>query len=92
MTTNVVKKLTGVYQHSKTKVFYNVTGFARLVDNPSKILVLYEQPYDTTLRNTDIRISQGSLWAREINDFNAVVDDEGTKRFVKIGDLSLSKL
>ena len=90
MTTIITK---GLYQHSKSGVLYNVTGLARSVDDPSKMLVLYEQPYDTKLRNTDIRILQGDLWVRELNDFNAVIDNEGTKRFIKIGDLkSLSKL
>jgi hypothetical protein len=59
----------GLYQHLRTKNLYFVDGLARNVDNPNKLTVVYTQLYDSDLKGTDIKLPTGSMWLRDIDDF-----------------------
>lgn len=81
---NMSRLITGLYKHYKGKQ-YNVIGVGRSTDNPMKQFVVYEQLYDNKIENTDIDLPKGSLWIRELYEFNGYVDKTDTiKRFTKI--------
>ncbi len=67
----------GIYKYNKTGNLYNVIGTGRSVDNPNKIVVIYEQLYETNLRGTDIVLEKGSIWVRDLESFN--LDNKFTK-------------
>jgi hypothetical protein len=64
---NIVTR--GLYQHLRTQKYYFVEGFARDVTNPNKLSVVYTQLYDSNLKGTDIRLPIGSMWLRNVDDF-----------------------
>lgn len=59
----------GIYQHVVNKKFYKVIGVGRLIENPEKLVVLYEQLYYSKLRNYNIALPKGTIWIRSTNDF-----------------------
>jgi hypothetical protein len=61
--------LRGVYKHLRTSNLYFVDGFVRDVTNPNKISVVYTQLYESKLNGTDIKLPHGSMWIRNIDDF-----------------------
>lgn len=61
--------LKGLYQHLRTGGIYFVNGCARDVTNPNKISIVYSQLYESKLKNTDTNLPRGSMWIRDINDF-----------------------
>ena len=65
-----MNNLRGLFRHIKTTQLYYVEGTARAVTNPTKLVVVYSQQYDSTLRGTDVKLPVGSLWTRDIDDFN----------------------
>ncbi len=72
----------GMYRHTKTGNLYKVVGLGRSVENPNKQVVIYEQQYESRLRDTDTRLPYGSVWTRSLEDFNSY--EGGIKKFVKI--------
>ena len=76
MTTNILK---GLYIHKSSGKKYNVIGIGRSVDCPYKTVVIYEQLYDGHMRGTNIELPVGSLWVRDLNEFN-------TARFIKVDE------
>jgi hypothetical protein len=66
----------GIYQHIKTKNLYNVIGYGRSVYKPEKIIVIYEQLYESklvlnnnTIENDYLPIK--SIWTRDIDDYKS---------------------
>lgn len=72
----------GIYKHLKTSKLYKVVSFGRLVENPTKNYVIYEQLYESQLRypkdqnsenqdnkNQVVELPYGSTWMRELDDF-----------------------
>lgn len=51
----------GLYKHNSGRL-YNVIGTGRSVNSPTKLVVVYEQLYESNLRGTDILLPRGSLW------------------------------
>lgn len=51
-------------------MLYSVIGLGRSVDNPNVQIVVYEQLYNNRLRNTNIILEQGSIWTRDLDEFN----------------------
>lgn len=64
----MIKK--GIYKHLKSGNLYKINGIGRHVDNPKKILVIYEQLYKSKLQGTDIELPIGHIWTRDFDDFN----------------------
>ena len=79
MYSNIVRK--GYYIHSKSQRVYEVIGTARSVEAPAIRLVVYKQLEESVLKHTNIVLPAGSLWTRDIDEFNAVIDTKGTRRF-----------
>lgn len=50
-------------------LLYNVIGCGRLTSDPSKIVVIYEQLYDSMLRGTTTKLPIGSVWVRDLEEF-----------------------
>ena len=73
----------GIYRHTTSGKLYNVIGVGRAVENPNKLIVIYEQLYDSKFRGTDIPLPKGSLWTRDIDDFDAPID-VNEKGFTKL--------
>jgi len=59
----------GIYQHINNKKFYKVIGLGRLEDNSAKLVVVYKQLYDSTLKNHNISLPKGSIWIRDADEF-----------------------
>ncbi|QKF94816.1 DUF1653 protein [Fadolivirus algeromassiliense] len=76
--------LKGLYRHTTSSRLYNVIGVGRSVENPNKQIVIYEQLYDSKLKGTDIPLPLGSLWTRDLDDFNSMID--GIKRFTRVDE------
>ena len=78
-----MNRLTGLYKHYKGNN-YNVLGVGRSTNNPMKQYVVYEQLYDNKIKDTNIDLPRGSIWIRELEEFNGYVDENKTiKRFTK---------
>lgn len=60
----------GIYKNIKNNMLYSVIGLGRSVDNPNVQIVVYEQLYNNRLRNTNIILEQGSIWTRDLDEFN----------------------
>lgn len=60
----------GIYRNIKNNMLYSVIGLGRSVDNPNVQIVVYEQLYNNRLRNTNIILGQGSIWTRDLDEFN----------------------
>lgn len=60
----------GIYRNIKNNMLYSVIGLGRSVDNPNVQIVVYEQLYNNRLRNTNIILEQGSIWTRDLDEFN----------------------
>jgi hypothetical protein len=60
----------GIYKHIASGNLYKVLGTGRNVNNPEKIIVIYEQLYKSKLKGFDIELEIGSLWTRDYDDFN----------------------
>ena len=60
----------GIYRNIKNNKLYSVIGLGRSVDNPNVQIVVYEQLYNNRLRNTNIILGQGSIWTRDLDEFN----------------------
>lgn len=73
--------LKGIYCHTKTNNLYKVLGTGRSVENPHKQVVVYEQIGESKLRDTNILLPNGSLWTRDLDDFNSY--DGNVKKFTK---------
>ena len=79
-----MNKIKGIYQHTKSKKYYNVIGVGRAVENPNHLIVIYKQMYESKLRNhTDIVLPAGSIWTRDYSDFISLGDNNQPK-FVKV--------
>jgi hypothetical protein len=74
----------GLYRHTASGKLYNVIGVGRAVENPAKLLVVYEQMYDSNLKGTNIPLSKGSIWTRGFEDFHKTIDK--VPKFVKVDD------
>lgn len=61
--------LKGLYRHTTTGNIYKVIGVGRSVENPNKEVVIYQQLYESKLKDTDIVLPNGSLWTRDIDDY-----------------------
>lgn len=87
MTSNIIA---GLYRHAISRKLYNVIGVGRSVENPNKRIVIYKQMYASKLRGTDEPLPIGSIWTRDLDDFDRPVYDEVkqqlTKRFIKVDD------
>ena len=59
-----------IYRNIKNNMLYSVIGLGRSVDNPNVQIVVYEQLYNNRLRNTNIILEQGSIWTRDLDEFN----------------------
>lgn len=59
----------GLYRHTSSNGVYKVLGIGRLVNNPNKKMVIYEQLNSSILRGTNTVLPKGSMWIREYNDF-----------------------
>lgn len=60
----------GIYKNIKNNMLYSVIGLARSTNNPNVQIVVYEQLYNNRLRNTNIILGQGSVWTRDLDEFN----------------------
>ena len=60
----------GVYKHVVSGKMYNVLGVGRHVGDVNKMLVMYEQMYESRLRGSDVVLPIGHLWVRDVEDFN----------------------
>jgi hypothetical protein len=58
-----------IFQHIKSGNRYLVIGIGRSVDAPEKKLVVYKQLYISVLKNSNIQLPVGSIWTRDLNDF-----------------------
>lgn len=58
-----------VFQHIKTGKRYLVIGIGRSVNAPEKKIVVYKQLYVSTLKNTNISLPVGTIWIRDLIDF-----------------------
>jgi len=61
----------GIYKHIRTQNLYNVIRIGRRVENPTKQVVIYEQLYESKLREENIDLPKGSTWDRDLDDFKA---------------------
>ena len=61
----------GIYRNIKNNMLYSVIGLGRSVDNPNVQIVVYEQLYNNRLRDTNIILGQGSIWTRDLDEFNS---------------------
>jgi len=80
--------LRGIYRHIKNQQLYFVDGIARDVANPNRLAVIYTQLYDSQLRTSSkveqpINLPKGSMWMRNIDDFN--------KKFEKLSQTQVEK-
>jgi len=74
--------LKGLYRHNATGKVYNVLGVGRAVENPAKLLVVYEQMQRGKLWGTNIVLEPGTIWTRAFEDFNK--ETNGKSKFVKL--------
>lgn len=58
-----------IFTHIKTGNFYRVLGTARSAKNPNKTQIVYEQLYESKLKNTEENLPVGTLWMRTPSDF-----------------------
>lgn len=59
-----------IFTHIKTGNLYRLVGTAKCVKNPKKTKIIYEQIYESTLRDTTEKLPIGTLWMRSPQDFN----------------------
>ena len=74
--------LKGLYRHNASGKLYNVLGVGRAVENPAKLLVVYEQMCQSKLKGTNIILEPGFIWTRGFEDFNKEID--GVPKFIKL--------
>jgi hypothetical protein len=61
----------GMYKHIRTQKLYNVIKIAQSVVIPNQQFMVYEQLYESVLRETGTKLPIGSVWIRESEDFKA---------------------
>lgn len=76
--------LRGIYRHIRTDQLYFVEGVARDVTNPSNVVVVYSQQYESVLRGTNTKLPVGSIWIRDFSDFK--------KKFEKVDQPKMERL
>ena len=60
----------GIYRNLKNLKLYEVINVGRHVKNPNNISVIYRQLYSSKLRDTNEILNYGSIWIRDLEDFN----------------------
>lgn len=78
----ILQIIKGVYRHTKTKKLYKVVGIGRSVDDPTNLLILYKQLYNSKLYESNIILKKGSIWVRKYTDFFST--NNGVPKFEKV--------
>ena len=60
----------GLYCHLKTGKMYFAEGIARHAERPGKLSVVYCQKYEGALREDGTKTPAGTMWIRDLEDFN----------------------
>lgn len=80
-------EMRGIFRNKKNGMYYYVKSIARSVETPNNYVVVYEQLYNSKLRGTNIPLSKGSVWTRDIiefdNKFKCVFDIPGLNYIAK---------
>lgn len=58
-----------IFKHLKSGNHYILIGVGRSVDHPHKLVAVYKQLYDSKLFGTSVQLPYGSIWTRDLNDF-----------------------
>lgn len=58
----------GLYKHIKSNQLYNVLGIGRNCETINSV-VIYKQLFESTIRNTNIKLPVNSIWVRNKIDF-----------------------
>lgn len=61
--------LKGLFRHILTNQLYFVESIARDSKNPRKIVVVYSQQFDSKIIVPNINLPTGSVWIRDLSDF-----------------------
>jgi len=60
----------GLYCHLKSGKLYFAEGIARHAERPGKLSVVYCQKYEGALRENGTKTPVGTMWIRDLEDFN----------------------
>ena len=70
--------LRGLYKHIRTGKLYFAEGTARHANDPNGLYVIYCQRYDG-------KLPKGTMWIRDVNDFQAkFARQEGDPKLLKL--------
>lgn len=60
-----------IYQKVGTRNFYKVIGIGRTVYNPKETCVIYEQMYNSKLRDVvpEVVLPEGTIWIRKLTEW-----------------------
>ena len=59
----------GIFKNKKNNMYYYVKSLGRCVKTPDNVIVVYEQLYNSKLRGTDILLKKGTVWTRDLIEF-----------------------